>query len=72
MGGVPDLELGRMDAHGESAGPGRDVVPGKGPLATFIQSPVRRNGQRMGRDDHALPHGRSDRWGHCVMHGYAP
>ena len=50
---LADLELRGMHAHGQAAGPGRDVVAAQGPLATFVEPPPGVQGQGMGRDDDA-------------------
>ena len=68
---VPDGELGGVDADGEPAGAGVDVIAAERPLPRGIQPAPGVEGQRVGRDRHALSQRRPHRRRH-VAPGEAP
>jgi hypothetical protein len=51
VGGVPNLELGRVNSDGETSGPGIHVVADEGSLVTRGPSPVRIEGEGQGGND---------------------
>ena len=58
--GITDGELGGVDANGEAAGAGVEVVAGQHPLAAGVEAALGVERQRMRRNDDAAPDRRED------------
>ena len=51
MAALPDRKLSRVHTDGNAAGTCSVVIARQPSLTAFVQVPLRRQGQRMGRDD---------------------